>query len=237
MSYKPILIVAGDPNSIFYEIFFKSLKKIKVKSPLILIASSNLISLQMKKLNFDKKLKIINEEDVNNLKLNNKCLNIIDIKYEFNKISENNQNKKNKYIVNCFNKAFNLIKNKKIKRLINGPIDKKTFLNKKYLGVTEYISSHFKIKKYAMLIFNEKLSVCPITTHMPLKRVVKKIDKKIIIEKIKIIEEFYITFLKKKPKIGILGINPHCESIAKFNEDEIITKTSVHFLKKKKISN
>ena len=27
MNYKPILIVAGEPNSIFFEIFFKAIKK------------------------------------------------------------------------------------------------------------------------------------------------------------------------------------------------------------------
>ena len=36
MKSKPILIVAGEPNSVFLEIFFK-VRKIKIKSPLILI--------------------------------------------------------------------------------------------------------------------------------------------------------------------------------------------------------
>ena len=54
MKYKPILIVAGEPNSIFLEIFFKSLKK-KIKSPLILVASFNLVKLQMQKLKIKKK--------------------------------------------------------------------------------------------------------------------------------------------------------------------------------------
>ena len=39
MNYKPIIIVGGEPNSIFSEIFFKSLKIKKFKSPIILIAS------------------------------------------------------------------------------------------------------------------------------------------------------------------------------------------------------
>ena len=55
MNYKPILIVTGEPNSIFLEIFFKSLKKIKIKSPLILITSEKLIRLQMAELKFKKK--------------------------------------------------------------------------------------------------------------------------------------------------------------------------------------
>ena len=40
MNYKPIIIVAGEPNSVFFEIFFKVIKK-KIKSPIILIASKN----------------------------------------------------------------------------------------------------------------------------------------------------------------------------------------------------
>ena len=54
MNYKPILLVAGEPNSIFLEIFFKAIKIKKFKSPLILIASHNLLKLQMKKLRIKK---------------------------------------------------------------------------------------------------------------------------------------------------------------------------------------
>ena len=50
-----ILIVAGEPNSIFLEIFFKTIDEMKVKKPLIIIASHKLIQLQMKKLGFKKK--------------------------------------------------------------------------------------------------------------------------------------------------------------------------------------
>ena len=37
MNFKPILLVAGEPNSVFLEIFFKASKNIKIKSPLIFI--------------------------------------------------------------------------------------------------------------------------------------------------------------------------------------------------------
>ena len=59
MNYKPIILVAGEPNSIFFEILFKVYKKIKIKSPLILIASQKLLYLQMRKLNFKKKLRLL----------------------------------------------------------------------------------------------------------------------------------------------------------------------------------
>ena len=55
MNYRPIIIVAGEPNSIFFEIFFKALKIKKFKSPIILVASLSLLRLQMNKLGLKKK--------------------------------------------------------------------------------------------------------------------------------------------------------------------------------------
>ncbi len=233
MKYRPIIIVAGEPNSIFLEIYFKSLKKIKIKSPLILIASLDLVKLQMSKLKIKKKIKVINNYDLNSYKLNNNCINLVDIKLNQRRAFEKISNKSNRYIKNCFDEAFKILKKNKFYKLINGPISKKTFLNKNFLGITEYISSKFQTKKYAMLIYNKKLSVSPVTTHLPLKLVAKKINKNLIIEKIKLIDEFYRLKLKIKPKIAITGLNPHCESISKFNEDEKIIKPAIKLLKKK----
>ena len=60
MNREPIIIVAGEPNSIFLEIFFKSLKLKKYKSPLIIIASEKLVKEQMKKLGFNFEINILN---------------------------------------------------------------------------------------------------------------------------------------------------------------------------------
>ena len=85
-----------------------------------------------------------------------------------------------------------------------------------------------------MLIYNKNLSVCPLTTHLPLKLVTKKIDKELIIKKTKLINDFYKQKLNINPKIAILGINPHCESIDKFNEDEKIVGPTIKYLQKRK---
>ena len=84
-----------------------------------------------------------------------------------------------------------------------------------------------------MLIYNKNLSVCPITTHLPLKFVSKKINRKNLTTKIELISNFYKILFKFKPKIAILGLNPHCESVDKFNEDEKIIKPTINTLKKK----
>jgi Pyridoxal phosphate biosynthesis protein len=139
MKFNPIIMVAGEPNSIFLEIFFKVLKKIKVKSPIILIASVKILKLQMKKLKFKKKIKILNLNNLFENNLNNNCINLIDVDYKSNVAFEKISNKSNKYISKCFDIAFEILKTKKLNKFINGPIAKKTFLKKKYLGITEYI--------------------------------------------------------------------------------------------------
>ena len=83
-----------------------------------------------------------------------------------------------------------------------------------------------------MLIYNKELSVCPLTTHLPLKRVSKNINKNMIKEKVKLIDNFYKKFFKLKPNIAITGLNPHCESTDVFNEDEEIIKPVVKSLYK-----
>ena len=232
MNIKAILIVLGEPNSTFSEVLFKyfnSNKYKKNKKKIILIGSVKLLKAQMKIL----KQKVLFNEILNVNKSENKKINIINVDYNFKDAFSKINNNSNKYIENCFELSLKILKKNKNCVLINGPISKKTFLNKKFLGITEYISNAFLVKKTCMLIYNKNLSVCPVTTHLPIKLVTKKINKNIISEKVSLINSFYKKNLKIKPKIAILGLNPHCESVHKYNEDEKIIKPCVKFLSKK----
>ena len=232
MNNKPILIVAGEPYSIFFEIFFKSIKKARYKSPLILICCKKNLIAQMKNFNFKKEVRILDQKTLSKQKIDNSRINLINIElYNPNKLKL-----KSNYIERCFNLAFQLLKDGYTDKLINGPINKKTFLNKKFLGITEYIASKFHKKKIGMLIYNKKLSVSPLTTHLPLKFVSKKITKKLIEEKVIIIDKFFKKKLMLNPKIAVVGLNPHCESVDKFNEDEKIVSLAIKALIKKKIN-
>ena len=233
MNYNPILIVSGEPNSVFLEIFFKVQKKYKIINPVILISSNKLLSMQMQKLKFKKKIKLLNPSKLNEYNLDNKTINLINVNYNPDHAFEKISNKSNIFIENSFNLAFKIIKKYKISKFINGPISKKSFLNKKFLGITEYISKKFKTNKTCMLIYNKELSVCPITTHLPLKLVAKEIAKKAIIEKVSLISSFYKKRFNQKPKIAILGLNPHCESVHHYDEDEKIIKPSIRNLNNK----
>lgn len=224
--YKPIIIVAGEPNSVFLEIFIKALKFRKFKSPIVIISSFKLLQEEIDKIKFKKKIKLINYKDLKKYKLNNNYINLIDSSY----LKKNMNNKKN-YIKNSFDIAFKIIKTGITKKLINGPINKNEFLEKKFLGVTEFISHEFRSKKVAMLIYNKELSVCPITTHLPIRDVARKISRRLITEKTILIDDFFRKNFNFKPKIAVTGLNPHCESIKKFNEDEKILKPTIKNLK------
>ena len=178
-NFRPILIIAGDPKSVFLEIYFKSLKKNKFKRPLILIVNEKILSEQMRAL-----------------------------KYNF--------------------------KNNKI-NLINGPINKKKILKQRFLGITEYLDFKTKSKgKTVMLIYNKSLSVSPLTTHLPLKKVYRYISKKKIINHVQQISNFYRKKFNILPKIGITGLNPHCESNFHKSEEEKIIMPAIKYLSKKK---
>tara|TARA_B100001939_G_scaffold329121_1_gene325076 strand:+ start:820 stop:1770 length:951 start_codon:yes stop_codon:yes gene_type:complete len=215
MNINHILVAMTEPKSIFLEILLKyfTSKSFKTNKKIIsLVGNISEIKKEIKKNNYNIKLNEI--MDIRNSKRN--YVNLIDIKI----------NKKSSYIdisnyiSDCFGKSLSILKKNKKIALFNGPINKKTFLKKKYLGITEYLAKKTNSKDPVMLIYNEKLSVSPITTHLPIKYVSKNIKKSKIIKKVKSINNFFVENFKKKPKIAVLGLNPHCETIEKAGEEQ-----------------
>ena len=233
MDKEPIIIVGGEPNSVFLEIFFKSLKTNTYKSPLIIIISKKLLQKQMKKLGFVFKINIINKNLKDFSRLNNNKINLINVDYKFKKCFEIITSKSNSYINETFETALNFIKQNNLSKLINGPISKKSFLKGKTLGITEYLAMKTKSNDVAMLIFNKNLSVSPLTTHLALKDVHKKITKKKIYKQVDLINSFYKKKFNKLPRIAITGLNPHCESNFKNSEEDKIIIPAIKQLKLK----
>ena len=179
MNKKFILVIAGEPYSVFLEIFFKSIKNKNINSKIVLIVSKKILLAQMKVLNYKFKINQLNINDLNFIKkFDDKKINIINVEFEgkktFDKISDISKN----YLDKSFNLAIKLVNKGLSNKVINGPISKKHFLKEKFPGITEYMAHKTKSKKFAMLIYNKSLSVSPITTHIPLKNVHKEISKK-----------------------------------------------------------
>ena len=225
-NYNPILVVSGDPKSIFLEIFFKSFKI--AKRPLVLIVSQKILKQQMKLFKYKFNLNEISDEKINKKKLCNKVINFIDVPIK-------NMGDTKEYIDNCFNISLRILKKNKNISLINGPINKEKFIKNRHLGITEYLGSKTnKLKDVVMLIYNKNLSVSPITTHLPLKDVSRNISKIKIINHVKQIDEFFKKQQKKAPNIAITGLNPHCESNFKKSEEKNIIIPAINYLRSRK---
>ena len=235
---KSIAIIAGEPNSIASEIIFKSwqLRRKYSHKPIFVIGSAKLLELQKKKLKYKLKIKKIGE-DFKISDLQSTELPVYNVDYNqkipFEKISS----KSNKYILKCFDQAIKLIKNKKIIGFINCPISKEFLFKKKHQGITEFLSKKSGILgSEVMLIFNKKLSVSPLTTHIPLNKVNSKIKKSIIVQKVKVINAFYKKVFNTKPNFAILGLNPHNFSPLKKSIEKQVIKKAIINLKKNNIS-
>jgi len=233
MNFSPIIIVAGEPQSIFLEIFFKATKK-KIRNPIILISSKVILKKNAEK--FKKNLKL-NELDKDFSNIKKDKINLVNVNYDkFSFSKKKITNISNLYLKKSFNKALEIIKKKGCSGFINGPISKKSFLKGKYKGITEYLAKKTNSKNPVMLIYNKKLAVSPLTTHMPISKVSKNIKKKDIIIKIKKIDNFYRKYLKKRPRFAITGLNPHCESFEKENKEKKEIIPAIRFLKKNRIN-
>ena len=234
MNIKYILIVMGEPYSTFSEILGKYFYNFKNnKKKLILIGNVNLVKKQLSKLGYNIKLNQI--IDYKSAKLDK--LNIININFKYKKVFSKISNLSSSYIEKSFKKSLEIIgENKNNCVLINGPISKKTFLKKKYLGVTEYLSKKTNSSNEVMLIYNSKISVSPLTTHIPIKYVAKRISKTKIVNNVLNLNNFYINILKKKVRFAILGLNPHCETIDKYSEEDQIILPTIKLLRKRRIN-
>ena len=183
---KSVAIIAGEPNSISSEIIFKSwnLRKKNKYKPLFIIGNAHLLNLQKKKLKYRFKIKKI-ENDFKIEDLKGPELPVYNVNYYQKKTFEKISSKSNKYIFSCFNAALKFVKEKKIYGFINCPVSKESLFKNYHQGVTEFLAKKSNKKgDEVMLIHNKNLSVCPITTHIPLQQVSKKISKIKIIKKI-----------------------------------------------------
>jgi 4-hydroxy-L-threonine phosphate dehydrogenase PdxA len=236
-NFNPIIVVAGEPKSVFFELFFKTFKKFK-NNPIVLIANKKLLIDHLKLLKIKRPIRSLDSHKKIDYKiLDNKKINLIDVPLIYSSLKNIKINNSNKYINKSFDIAIELLKKNNKLRLLNGPIIKKNFLGKKHLGITEYLGSKFNVaSNVVMLIYNKNLSVCPLTTHIPLRDVSKFISKKRIINHVKKIHSFYKNKFNKNPSFAITGLNPHSESNFKLNEEDRIIKPAIDFLVKKKYS-
>lgn len=119
--------------------------------------------------------------------------------------------------------AVTLALNGKVDAIATGPINKEA-INKagyKFQGHTELLAARTGAKNTAMLFVSSSLWVMLATTHIALRDVSKNLDRKKIVNLIKLAHETLFKVKGKKPKIGVAGLNPHAGEAGLFGDEEI----------------
>ncbi len=230
---KTIAIVSGEPKSINVEIIAKSwVKRKNKKINLFVIGNFLLLKRQLKKNQLNIPIKKVHS--IKDIIFNN-YLNILEIPLKFKNPYKINKKENSKYILKSINLAHKLALNKEINGFINCPVDKDILFGSKNIGMTEYLAKKNKLKNSeVMMIYNKNLAVVPLTTHIPIKSVSKKLNANLIQKKIVSLNKNYYKLFKKKPLIAILGLNPHNSEFRKNSEEIKIIIPSIKKLRKMK---
>jgi 4-hydroxythreonine-4-phosphate dehydrogenase len=99
-----------------------------------------------------------------------------------------------------------------IEALVTGPINKQNIQSKdfNFPGHTEYLATRFNTRDFLMLMVSETMRIGVITGHVALKDVPSLITEELIIQKLRIMNNSLVRdFGIRRPKIAILGLNPH----------------------------
>ena len=137
--------------------------------------------------------------------------------------------------------SYNLNNKKLCQGIITLPLNKSIISKKvdnKFLGQTEFFEKLNKKKFANMIFYSQKLIVSPLTTHISINNISKRIKKKDFIKKkiTKLVSTLKNDFSIKDPKIALAGLNPHAgEKGSIGNEEKKYILPAIKKLKKGKI--
>ncbi|MCK5822972.1 MAG: 4-hydroxythreonine-4-phosphate dehydrogenase PdxA [Bacteroidales bacterium] len=202
----------GDINGVSYEIIIKTLldNRIFEFCTPIVYGSSKVAAYHRKALNINNfSLNSISKPEDANIKRAN-IINCIDddIKVEFGKSTEAAGN--SSFV--ALERATQDLKDKKIDVLITAPINKNNIQSEKFHfpGHTEYLKEKFNADVVLMMMVSDIMRVGVVTGHIPISEVTEHITEENILKNLRLMNKSLIEdFGIRKPKIAVLGLNPH----------------------------
>lgn len=225
---KPIIgFSSGDINGIGIEILIKALSDVRIFdmcSPVIFASS--------KSINFYKKFLPDITFSVQVIKdftrMPNRQIAIMQSWEEDVMVTPGQLNETGgKYAWQSLKQATQALKDGHIQGLITAPIHKKNIQSEEfnYSGHTPFLKANFEVDDVVMILAAENLRVALVTEHVPVSEIAQHITKQNIISKLKIL---YASLRKDfgidKPKIAVLGLNPHAgdEGLVGTEEETVI---------------
>jgi len=205
-----ILITPGDPSGIGFDILLEISKK-KLPAKIIAVTSINLLKERAKILKKSVVLTNVNLHDDDILINRPGEILVHDIKHTKKVVIGSPSVKHAPLILKSLDIAIAACINSKADAMVTGPVQKNILMEygADFSGHTEYIA-HRTGGTPIMMLHSKKLRIALLTTHIPLSKVPKSINKKRIETYIKIIsKDLNYKFGIENPKIWLCGLNPH----------------------------
>ncbi|MBV6647031.1 MAG: 4-hydroxythreonine-4-phosphate dehydrogenase PdxA [Cyclobacteriaceae bacterium] len=221
---RPIVgITIGDINGVGPEVIIKALEDNRVTKYLtpVIYCSAKVISFYRKQLdkhNFN----YFQCKEIGNI--NPKKVNVLNLWEDEIEINPGTQDPKlGKYTKISLSRAVKDLKSGLIHGMVTAPLSKEMVQDDEFNfpGHTEYLTSAFEQKDSLMLMVRDDLRVGVVTGHIPLRQVPDSITKELVASKLKILlQSLKKDFGIKKPKVAVLGLNPHAGENGLLGEEE-----------------
>ena len=229
---KPVIgISCGDLNGIGIELIIKTFSDHRILEQCIpvIFASNKVINFYRKSIP-DINFNYQNTKDYS--RINNKQVNVFNCWEEEVVINPGQLTDiAGKYAVLSLQTAVAALKQKQIDGLVTAPIHKKNIQSAEFnfTGHTPYLKSIFEVKDVVMMLCAGNFRVALVTEHIPVSEIAKHITKEAILSKLAIIHKsLQKDFGIDKPRIAVLGLNPHAGDEGLIgNEEETIIKPAI----------
>lgn len=228
-------ISIGDLNGIGSEVILKTFEDNRMLELCTPVIFGNVKTVSFLKRNLNLEAQLHGIDTINQLIIGK--INVLNVWRENIEINYGqNDTEIGKYAIKSFIEATKSLKNGEIDVLVTAPINKYNIQSDdfKFPGHTDYLNQELQ-GDALMFMVQGNLRVGLITDHVPVNEVAKHLTEKLITQKIETInkalrQDFGIT----KPKIAVLGLNPHCGDggVIGKEDDEIIRPTIAKLYKK-----
>ena len=232
MNTKPLIgITCGDLNGIGIELIIKTFSdnRILEQCTPVIFASNKAINFYKKSIpDFNFNYQSTKEFS----RLNNKQVNVFNCWEEEVAITPGQlSDVAGKYAVLSLQTAVAALKQKQIDGLVTAPIHKKNIQSSDFNhpGHTPYLKSMFGVNDVAMMLCAGNFRVALLTEHIPVSEIAKSITKEAILSKLNVIHQsLQKDFSIDKPRIAVLGLNPHAGDEGLIgNEEETIIRPAI----------
>lgn len=226
---KPVIgITTGDLNGVGPELIIKTFsdtRLIELCTPVI-FASNKLINFY-RKMSPEHTFNSVSTKDMSQLNL--KQVNIFncwedEVPLQPGVLTEAG----GKYAIRSLMVATQCLKDGQLDALVTAPIHKSNtnIPDFPFTGHTPFLKDKFGAKDVLMLLYNDKLRVALATEHIPISKVAQTITKELLVSKLNLLKETLIKdFGLDKPKIAVLGLNPHAGDEGQIgNEEQTVIK-------------